>query len=118
MLDKRATDNTHITNDLRSPRISWSVLTMGAGVIASIVLNYAAYDTRITVLERSKIVEEKTVATLVTSVDDLRKSIHHLELRLRVSEISDVNTAAQMSRLSDQMDRVSEKVSQLEKKGN
>lgn len=115
MLDKRTTDNTHMTNDLRSPRISWSVLTMGAGVIASIVLNYAAYDTRITVLERSKMVEEKTASTLVLAVDDLRKNIHSLELRLRVAEISDQNTNTNVVRLTDQVDKIGDRVSELEK---
>lgn len=34
-----------------APRLTWTIVLMGASVLVSVILNYAAYDTRITVLE-------------------------------------------------------------------
>lgn len=79
---REPTSEPQVDNDLRSPRISWSVLVMGAGVIASIVLNYAAYDTRITVLERAKLADEKSITQLQTETSSLRKEVYDLKIDL------------------------------------
>ena len=104
--------------DLRSPRISWSVLIMGVGVIVSIVLNYAAYDTRIAVLEnamlslglrntelRDQLNKQATLFTVLSAqqsgatskiaanimeVNQLEKEVGTIDVRVRALETSKV----------------------------
>lgn len=55
------------------PRIPWSVIAMGASVLVTLALNYASYDKRITVLEKSVVGIEDRNTKLSSKVDDLLK---------------------------------------------
>ena len=57
------------------PRISWSVIVMGASVLVSMALNYAAYDTRITVLERSALSADAKIVQAATKNDTLSTNL-------------------------------------------
>lgn len=120
MIKKRGVmeDEPQIDQDLRSPRISWSVLTMGAGVIASIVLNYAAYDTRITVLERAKLADEKVIADIRRNVSSLRDSVHDLDTRVTGAERDIQDNIDDIKRAVERLDKQADELDELKKKGN
>ncbi len=102
--------------DIRAPRISWSVLVMGIGVVASIVLNYAAYDTRITVLEENKLVESLVITDLKAEITSLRGIVHDLDVRTKVVENDIKNEAAWLLRSELKHDKIDERILDLEKK--
>lgn len=116
MIKKRGpVDEPNMDHDLRSPRISWSVLTMGAGVIASIVLNYAAYDTRITVLERAKLADESVITDLKRSVSTLRDSVHDLDVRVIGAERDIQNSKDRITRTVERLDNLDSQIDNLKK---
>lgn len=93
--------------DLRSPRISWSVLIMGIGVVVSIVLNYAAYDTRIAVLEKAVLSNEKMVVELRHELRTLKTQFSVLQAQQSgaVSQITaNVNEVNQLEKDVDKID--------------
>lgn len=103
--------------DLRSPRISWSVLVMGVGVVVSIVLNYAAYDTRIAVLERAAVVNEKQIV-------ELKHGLRKLETQFSVLSAQQSGTASQSTasetsilRLDKKVEKMDERLRDVEQKG-
>ena len=117
MIKKRGNTNETVVNtDLRSPRISWSVLTMGAGVIASIVLNYAAYDTRITVLERAMLNNEKIILELKKDVKSLQDAVHDLDVRVKGAEHDSKNNKDRIKRTEKQIDHLNERLDEIKKK--
>lgn len=109
----------HNNSDLRSPRISWSVLVMGVGVIVSIVLNYAAYDTRIAVLEKAAVSNEKHIT-------ELKHGLRKLEAQFGVLSAQQSGTASKANanesdvvRLDKKVDKIDERLrAEEQKKGN
>lgn len=106
-------------SDLRSPRISWSVLVMGVGVIVSIVLNYAAYDTRIAVLEKAAVANEKQIT-------ELKHGLRKLETQFSVLSAQQSGTASKAKsneldviRLDKKVDKMDERLrAEEQKQGN
>lgn len=95
--------------DLRSPRISWSVLVMGVGVIVSIVLNYAAYDTRIAVLEKAAVANEKQIT-------ELKHGLRKLETQFSVLSAQQSGTASKSNANEADVVRLDKKVDKMDER--
>lgn len=96
-------------SDLRSPRISWSVLVMGVGVIVSIVLNYAAYDTRIAVLEKAAVANEKQIT-------ELKHGLRKLETQFSVLSAQQSGTASKANANESDVVRLDKKVDKMDER--
>lgn len=81
------------------PRIPWSVLFMGIGVLASVILNYAAYDTRISVLESTIISQEKLLNRVSTDQQQLFTRYNDLQVRIATIERDVINQSDVIKRL-------------------
>ncbi len=93
--------------DLRSPRISWSVLIMGIGVVVSIVLNYAAYDTRIAVLEKAVLSNEKMVV-------ELRHGIRTLETQFSVLQAQQSGAVSKITANVNEVNQLEKEVGKID----
>ncbi len=91
-----------------SIRLSWVAFIAGLGVFTSVILNYAAYDTRITILERALIVDQKIVSDLQADVKALTEQLN----TLRVSSASSVGN---VNKTSGDVERVQRVVEQMER---
>ncbi|MFY0655358.1 MAG: hypothetical protein JXR12_01140 [Neptunomonas phycophila] len=96
-------------SDLRSPRISWSVLVMGVGVIVSIVLNYAAYDTRIAVLEKAVVAKEQQIT-------ELKHGLRKLETQFSVLSAQQSGTASKSNANEADVVRLDKKVDKMDER--
>lgn len=103
-------------SDLRSPRISWSVLVMGVGVIVSIVLNYAAYDTRIAVLEKAAVANENTVTELKHGLRKLETQFSALSAQQSGTASKSNANEADVVRLDKKVDKMDERLRAEEQK--
>lgn len=82
------------------PRIPWSIVAMGASVLVTLVLNYASYDTRITVLEKSVVSIEERTTQLSSKVDELVGKYSHIS----ALERDILNNTERVKRLEQQQD--------------
>jgi hypothetical protein len=100
---KKFIDNaTEIVNT--SPRISLSVLVMGASAIFTLALNYATYDTRITVLERSALTSEARSGEIVSKTDALNEASAVSQSRVNALEHEIDFLRERIQRLESQQD--------------
>lgn len=80
-MDKKHDDITPETMlEFKNPRISLSMIFMGIGVVASIVFNYAAYGTRITLLENNAERHEKTIEQLNIQLETAIDLLHRIHV--------------------------------------
>jgi len=114
--NRKNTDELISSTETRAPRVSWSVIMMGVGVVASIVLNYAAYDTRIAVLEENKLMETRLISDLKIELNTLRVTTHDLEVRVNVLEHDVANHTNRVNREVLKRDQINLRVLELEKK--
>ena len=102
--------------DLRSPRISWSVLVMGIGVVVSIVLNYAAYDTRIAVLEKAAVANEKQITELKHGLRKLETLLSVLSAQQSGADSDIAANTADINRIDKTIVKVDDRLRVVEQK--
>ena len=102
--------------DLRSPRISWSVLVMGIGVVVSIVLNYAAYDTRIAVLEKAAVANEKQITELKHGLRKLETQLSVLSAQQSGADSDIAANTADINRIDKTIVKVDDRLRVVEQK--
>ncbi len=97
-----------------SVRLSWASMIAGLGVVISIVMNYAAYDTRITVLEKAMIVDQKIVSELQQDVKTLNDSLNTIKVTNATSNGQVVKITSDIDRMQRTIDDMSNTLKELE----
>lgn len=100
--------------DSSSVRLSWAALVAGLGVLTSMVLNYAAYDTRITVLEKAIIVDQKIVSELQQDVKVLNDSLNTIKIGNATSNGTVIKNDSDIARMQRTLEDMNSRLLTLE----
>lgn len=84
-----------------NPKISWSMILMGVGVVASVVFNYAAYGTRIAVVEANVVTQDKSIEQLTQQLNTAIDLLHKVHVNSEADKRDIEFLAREVKRLQD-----------------
>lgn len=103
-MNKEITPDSEI--EIVNPRISWSMIFMGIGVIASVVFNYAAYGTRIAVMEANSIGQDKAIDQLTDQLTTAIELLHKVHVNTEADKRDIDHLTIEVRRLREDIDKV------------
>ena len=103
-MGKEVTPDSEI--EIVNPRISWSMIFMGIGVIASVVFNYAAYGTRIAVMEANSIGQDKAIDQLTDQLTTAIELLHKVHVNTEADKRDIDHLTAEVKRIREDLDRI------------